>query len=214
MNKKWLVIGGIAALAIIIVLYVIGKMSSLQQEGVRMETQLNAQYVSNQNELSTYTSTFYETIGVANLKSDKMDQIITDAVKGRYEGHTSARPGQGQLFSAISEAYPNLDLNVYDKIVEQIKAGRESYKQQQNKLLGMIATYDNWRASGLFQPAFIRFLGFPSDHLEARIGKDVKHGKDALEQMKLIVTTSSTQNAYETGTQDPLTVPGANPKKN
>jgi len=214
MDQKKLIIGGGIALFLIAIL--IGsciQMNSLQQEGVQRETELNQQYLTAQNELSTYTSTFYETIGVANLKSDKMDQIITDAVKGRYDSQGSAQPDRAQLFSAIKEAYPSLDLSIYDKIVDQIRAGRKAFQAQQDKLIDMLRAYDNWRASGLFQPWFIRHLGFPSEHLEARIGKDVKHGADARDQMWLIVTTSDTKRAYETGTQDPLAVPGANPGK-
>ncbi len=182
--------------------------NSIQREGVAMETQLNSQYLDNQNELSSYVSKFYETIGVANLKSDKMDQILTDAVKGRYEGKTSAQPGQGQLFSAISEAYPQIDLTIYDKIVELISQGREAYKQKQTKLLGMLAKYDNW-CKRQDIPHKWMVGGYPTSALEARIGTSVKRGVDARDQMYLIVTTKGTQDAYNTGTQDPLSVPGA-----
>jgi hypothetical protein len=184
------------------------KFNALQMQGVDYETQLNAQYLDNQNELSAYKSTIYEQAGIANLKSDKLDQIITDAVKGRYEGKTSAQVGQGQLFSAITEAYPNLDLNVYDKIVEQIAKGREGYKNKQTKLLGMLQTYDKWRSSGIIQSRLISLAGFPSNTLEARIGTSVKRGADARDQMYLIVLTSDTKKAYETGVDDPMTFPG------
>src|SRR5262249_47679195 len=127
--KKLIVIGVLAAVFVgLIGIY--NYANSLQQEGVARETELTAQYLDNQNELSTYISKFYETIGVANLKSDKMDKILLDAVKGRYEGHTSAQPGQGQLFSAIQEAYPTVNLDIYDRILDQISAGRDAYKQK------------------------------------------------------------------------------------
>jgi len=198
-----LIIGGICLL-----LYY----NSIQRQGVTFETQLNSQYLDNQNELSTYISKFYETIGVANLKSDKMDQILLDAVKGRYDGKTAAQPGQGQLFSAISEAYPQIDLTIYDKIVELINQGREAYKQKQTKLLGMLANYDNW-CKRKDIPHVWMVGGFPSNALEARIGTSVKRGADAREQMFLIVTTKGTQEAYTTGTMDPLQVPGGNKAK-
>ena len=213
MNKGLIIGGAVVGLILIVILSFVGCASSAKSAGVRMETSLNAQYLDNQNELSTYTSTFYETIGVANLKSDKMDKILTDAVKGRYEGHTSAQPGQGQLFSAINEAYPNLDLKVYDKIVDFIKSGRETYKQKQSKLLDMLRAYDTWRNEGLIRPSLIRMLGFPSQNLEARIGTTVKRGEEARNQMYLIVLTDSTVDAYQTGRQNPLPIPGATPEK-
>lgn len=187
--------------------------NGLQQEGVARETELNAQYLDNQNELSAYISKFYETIGVANLKSDKMDQILLDAVKGRYEGHTSAQPGQGQLFSAIQEAYPNVDLSIYDRILDQINSGRDAYKQKQSKLLDMLRSYDKWRESGLVQSRIIAMMGVPSERLEARIGTTVKRGRDARDQMYLIVLTKSTTDAYQSGQLDPLSVPGGKSDK-
>src|SRR5262245_44510450 len=69
MNKGLIIGGAVVGLLLIIIIGFVGCASSAKTDGVRMETSLNAQYLDNQNELSTYTSTFYETIGVANLKS-------------------------------------------------------------------------------------------------------------------------------------------------
>ncbi len=212
MNTKLILIGA----ALIALLFagcgLYGYANSLQQEGVARENELNAQYQSNQLELDTYITKFHETIGVANLKSQQMDQILTDAVKGRYEGHTSAQPGQGQLFSAIKEAYPQLDLSLYDRILDIISAGRESYKQKQTKLLDMLRSYDTWRQSGIVRSRLLKG-SFPSDSLTARIGTDVKHGQSALDQMYLIVLTTSTTDAYKSGHMEPLEVPGLKPTK-
>lgn len=208
--RPWMfVVGGIMLALTLGVFSIYNMFNTIQMEGVDRETALTAQYLDNQNELSSYVSGFYEQIGVANLKSDKMDQILLDAVKGRYDGHTSAQPGQGQLFSAISEAYPDLaGLNIYDKIVDYVKAGRESYKQKQSKLLGMLQQYDKWRESGIIQSRLIKLAGFPSHALRAQIGTSASFGEAALNQMYVIVLTSDTIKAYQTGVQDPLPVPG------
>lgn len=188
-----------------------GYANGINSDGVKMESSLNAQYLDNQNELSSYKTSFYEQIGVANLKSDKMDQIIEDAVKGRYDGKMAPGTG-GAMFSAITEAYPNVNLDIYDKIVDFIRASREAYKQKQSKLIDMLRAYDNWRRDGLVRKHFVRMMGFPSDGLEARIGKTVTRGQAALDQMWTIVTTDDTKKAYETGTDAPLTVPGGKNK--
>ena len=104
--KALIISGAILGALVLGAIGIYGYANGLQKEGVARETELNAQYLDNQNELSTYISKFYETVGIANLKSDKMDQILLDAVKGRYEGHTSAQVGQGQLFSAINFTRP------------------------------------------------------------------------------------------------------------
>ncbi len=212
--KTLIIVGAIVAALFLSAIGLYSYANGLQTEGVARETELNAQYLDNQNELSTYISKFYETIGVANLKSDKMDQILTDAVKGRYDGQaSSAKTGQGQLFSAIKEAYPNIDLSIYDRILDQIAAGRDAYKAKQSKLLDMLRGYDKWRETGLVQSRIIAAMGVPSNHLEARIGTSVKHGSDAREQMYLIVLTQSTTDAYNSGHLDPLTIPGAKTDK-
>jgi hypothetical protein len=210
--KTLIIVGAILGALVLGAIGIYGYANSLQMEGVARETELNAQYLDNQNELSTYISKFYETVGIANLKSDKMDQILTDAVKGRYEGHTSAQVGQGQLFSAIKEAYPNIDLSHYDRILDLINSGRDAYKQKQSKLLDMLRSYDKWRESGIFQ-SMVLGKYFPSNHLEARIGTSIKHGAEARDQMYLIVLTQSTTDAYNSGHLDPLSIPGAKTDK-
>ena len=204
--KKGLIITGI----VFAVLFAIGfgfysYINGVRNDGIRQETALNAQYLANQNELSSYQAGFYEKLGVANIKSDKMNKIIADAVKGRYDG--DMKPGTGgALFSAIQEAYPEIgdNLDLYDDIVEYVGAKREAYKQQQNKLLDMLRAYDTWRQEGLVQSTVIRTIGFPSQSLEARIGTSVKRGWEARDQMFLIVLTEDANKAYETGVDSPL----------
>ena len=185
-----------------------GFVNSTRNEGIGLETQLNAQYLANQNELSTFVSSFYEQVGVANLKSAKMDEIITDAVKGRYEG--DAFSADGAFFAAVSEAYPDLgNLNLYDRIVDYIQAQREGYRGIQDKLLDMLQSYDAWRQAGLVQSWIVEsLLEIPSERLEARIGDDVVRGRDARERMFRIVLASQARDAYESGTFEPLALPG------
>jgi len=189
-----------------------GYVNSTRSEGIKLETSLSAQYLDNQNELSSFKASFYEQIGVANLKSDKLDQIIEDAVKGRYEGKMQPGTG-GSMFSAITEAYPDLkgQLDLYDRIVDFVRAGREAYKQKQSKLIDMLRAYDLWRQDGLVKSFFLGKF-FPSDALKARIGANVKSGPQALEQMYIIVLTSDTKQAFETGVDAPMQVPGTEKK--
>jgi hypothetical protein len=70
----------------------------------------------------------------------------------------------------------------------------------------MIREYDTWRRSGLIHKQLVNMSGFPSEDLRAQIGTKAVTGQLALEQMRLIVTTSSTQQAYTTGTMEPMTV--------
>ena len=202
----WMVAIGATLLAFVLFIVVLfGTVNSYNQKAVRMETALSAQYQANQNELSKFVSSFYETMGIADRKSQQLNTILTDALKGRYEGKTSAQPGQGQLFSAIVEAYPDLSgLNTYDKVVDLVVSGRQSYANKQDKLLDMLRSYNSWRNESLFRKPVLNMMGVPTDSLVARVGNHRSTGEAALEKMHLIVLTSQAQDAYENGTMDPL----------
>lgn len=196
------IIGGLAIAAIGGYAYVNG----LRTTRVNYETQLSAQYQSNQNYLSEYISGFHESIGVAKFKTEKMEKILTEAVKGRYgEDGFSA---DGAFFAAVSEAYPDLaGLDIFDQIVDYVKAKREGYRMIQDKLLDMLRSYDNWRKDGIIQSKIIAgILGVPTNDLEARIGANKITGQAALDKMYQIVLTQGAIDAYENGTMEPLQV--------
>ncbi len=190
------------------------KVNALNTESVNQETALNQHYQSDQLELDTYVKTIKESVGIANVKSDKLDQILRDAVSGRYgDTKDGVRNGQGGAFmSAIVEAYPDIkgQLDIYDRIVDKVFAGREGFKAKQNSMLASIAKYEAWTHTGLVQSFIIKnVIGCPTDLLEARVGTNVKHGRAALDQMKLVVTSGSTNDAFNSGKDDAIEIPGA-----
>lgn len=200
----------IATIVVILVVLVggcslYGYTNNVRNEAVRREAALTAQYLDNQNQLSSYISGFYESVGVANLKSDKLDQILVDAVKGRYD--EGGFGGKGGLLNAITEAYPQIDLTIYDKIVDYVSAGREAYKAVQSKLLDQLRNYDTWRQTGFVRSMLVSGpLHVPTDRLEARVGEKVYKGNEARDKMYQIVLVSGATRAYETGTMEPLNV--------
>ena len=210
-NRGGLTVGVLVALLIGGGLFVgglslYGYANSTRNEAVTREIQLSAQYLSNQNYLSSYISTFYEQVGIANLKSQKMDEILIDAAKGRY-GENGIEGGS--LMVAIAEAYPDVkSLDIYDKIMTTISSGREGYRAIQDKLLDQLRAYDTWRAQGILRSWALGSF-FPSNNLKARIGDTELIGGEALKKMYQIVLASQAKDAYEKGTMDPLTVPGS-----
>lgn len=215
--KKSLIITIVVAVALLIggaSFY--GYYNSLNTERVDHETTLSATYQSNQLELDTYVKTIKEAVGIANVKSDKIDQILRDAVSGRYgdsrENLDGSKPvnGQGGSFiSAIVEAYPDLkgQLDSYDRIIDKVFAGREAFKNKQDNLLDRVRAYEKWMNTGLVQSYIIQnMIGCPTKLLEARVGTSVKHGQEALDQIKLVVTSSSTGDAFNTGKEDGVSI--------
>ncbi len=200
---------GLIALIVVVAIAVFGglglysKINSEYNAGMSMEVALSARYQNNQNQLDASTKKIIESVGIANLKSDKMRQIISDAVKGRYEGKAQQPGTGGAMFSAIKEAYPELDLKVYDKIVDLIATEREAFKQAQSGLLKALQDYKTWKNTDIIRQWFVAKY-FPSSNLEARIGTKVVTGAAALEQMQLLVTSQGTDDAFNTGKQEPL----------
>jgi hypothetical protein len=200
-------------LGLVIIIALLGSLVSgyfylngVRNTAVGYETRLSAQYLDNQNHLSAFISGFYEMVGVANLKSDKLDKILVDAVKGRYD--KGGFGAGGSLFNAIHEAYPDLSgLNVYDKVADYIAAQRESYRAIQSKLLDMLRGFDNWRQLGFLRSFVVEsVLGVPSKRLSAKVGDQALHGEDALKKMYQIVLTEDAVKAYQSGRMAPLSV--------
>lgn len=199
-----LVASGLVAALVLIAFFV--ALNGNQKTMVSKEQALSAQYQDNQNELSTYVSTIKESLGVADRNTEALDQVLSDAIKGRYDGETTAEPGTGQLFSAIVEAYPDLQgvSLPYAKVQDAIFSGRQAYKNTQTKLLDMLRDYETWKNSGFIHSKLVAMVGAPSDNLRAQIGTAVSRGQDALDQMYIIVLAGEAQDAYTSGTMDPM----------
>jgi hypothetical protein len=182
--------------------------NNIWNQGLAHERRLTSQYLDNQNYLSAYISGFYEQIGVVQAQSDVLDQILLDAVKGRYDDGGFAV--DSPMFAAIVEAYPEAGvaelMENWGKVQDYVSAGRESYRATQSKLLDQLRVYDTWRQRGLIRRAIVRMLGFPSENLEARVGEMVLSGEMARMKMYQVVLTSKALKAYETGVMDPLQV--------
>ena len=207
-NKGIVTIAGVVVVALVAVMGIYGYLNGLRNEGIRREAALVAQYQDNQNELSNYIVSFKESLGIAEQGADKIDQILLDAVKGRYDG--AMEPGTGgEMFSAISEAYPDLTATTesYAKVQDLVVSGRAAYKNKQSLLLDKIRSYETWKESGFIQSSAINALGFPSDRMEVRIGERTLTGDAALNEMKSLVLVSDAVKSYETHTTEPLITP-------
>lgn len=194
----------VAAIALLVAFY--PYYNQLRKDTIRFETQISAQFLSNQNELGTYVSSFYEQVGIADRKSEQLDEIISSAVQGRYgEDGFSA---DGAFFSAVSEAYPDLDLSLYDDIASYVRAARIDYRDIQNKLLDQVRVYKNWLQDDVIRSFVLdAFVQAPTENLRAQVGSDIVIGEDALAIINTPIVPESVNEAYEDGVLEPLTVP-------
>lgn len=184
--------------------------ASLKNEAVQMETTLTSLYKANQLEQDSYVKSILEGTELANLKLDQMAHVLRDAVNGRYGDKKEEI--QGPFVSAVVEAYPELkgQLDVYDKLVLKVFAGRERFKNKQLYLYEQIRSYKRWLYSDPARSWVLRqVVGVPTGLLQANTGKGrTASGADALELMELVVTSKATNEAFETGEEPGITVPG------
>ncbi|MDX1535813.1 MAG: hypothetical protein R3346_03575 [Candidatus Spechtbacterales bacterium] len=211
-KQRWVAIVSVVLVGVLVViLSLYGWVNGVRNTAISFERQLTSQYLSNQNNLSAYISGFYEQVSVAETQSDVLNDILLDAVKGRYDSEQGGFDVDSALFSAVVEAYPEASaqelLANWGKIQDYITAGRESYKNVQDMLLDQLRAYDTWREQGFVRSIVVSSLGFPSHRLEARVGDNTYYGLQARDRMYRIVLTSDALRAYEEGTMDPLEVP-------
>lgn len=209
-TAKWITPGRVILVALIVGgFWLYGYLNEVRNVAVVQQNGLNGQYKQNQSYLAAYESGFFELLGVANVKSDKINKILLDSVTGRYKDNSSAKPGSGMLFSAIQEAYPDLDMKMYDKAGDYVIAKRAGYDGLQVALTSRIQSFDIWRQSDFIQSLLIKYvLGVPNRDLIACAGpNDCKYGEEALERMRNIVLTEGTEKAYSTSKMAPLVAP-------
>ena len=202
LKKNWLLLAAAGVVVVLLIIFFSIKVH-ITNAGNTKEQDLNAQYNTNIGQLSNCITQIRETAGVAKGQTAAFDEIMLDAVKGRYDQGSTAQVGQGALFSAIHEAYPDLTQlgKTFDNVMTVVRGCRQDYQDDQAKLQDMIAKFEQWR-TGHF---WVRHLGggFPNDNLIAQKGSEVLHGKDALDQMRVIVVVSDATNAYQTGELTP-----------
>ncbi len=206
--KKFIIIGVIAAL-VLGIFGVINTYTNIRNEGTRTELSITAKYKAMQASYGQDRLAFTDQIGIAREKRDAMDKILTDAVSGRYNKPGSPQVDNGKLFSAITEAYPDLaGLNIYDKIADFVTKMRSKFAQDQAQIAEMIKDYNTWRQTGSFlHPTLVGWAGFPSDALEMQANGNVYRGKDALDRMSRPIIGSDTGQIFDTGVDQPAITP-------
>ncbi len=198
----------IVAVLIIFLFGGYAKVNGFRGQVIAAETRLSADYQNDQNQLSSYVLGFAEQVGIADREAQQLRRVLTDAVKGRYDGKMSAAQlAQGTLFSAISEAYPNVDLTTYNDIVGYIQVSREAFRAKQEALLSRVADYEVLVHGDLVNSVLAGILRLPTHNLRAAIGNDVVFGEAALARIKTIVIDTTTSETFGSGTMKPLSAP-------
>jgi len=164
-------LGSFVLVTIIAVFSVIG----VNNDCVRMEAGIKAQYKQNQNNYDNMWKKFKEATQVNSMYTDDLKKVYDSAIQGRYAKSSNV------MMNWIKEHNPNFDASMYKNLQVMIESGRNTFESNQKMLLDKKRLYETSFQS--FPNVFVaRVLGFPKIDLD-------KYD---------IVTSEQTVDAFET----------------
>lgn len=178
-SKTLLVAGGCGLLTI---LSAVACVSSSNNDCVRQESGLEAQWNQNKNNYANYFNKLKETASVPEMYAVDLQKTYVAALQGRY-----GSDGSKAVFQFIQEHNPNFDSKLYTQIQQIIEAGRNSFEADQKMLLDKRRVYE------------ITLHSFPNNVIVGILG----YPKVDLKKYDP-VTNAETENAFRTHEAGPI----------
>lgn len=190
--KAFAIVGGLA----LIVLAAVGiSYISAANYGNSAQVRIHTMYENNQNILASYGQKVAEAVGVTEIATDQMNDLITGANESRY-----GVEGAQATVLAVQEAFPNLDSTQYVQIQRIIEAGRNDFQREQTKLVDAKRSYIDSLGS-VVRGSFLSMAGYPTINVGYPLGTQDDYP---------IISTKRASKAFETGVECGNAVTAAN----
>lgn len=174
MNKSTIVTIGVVVMIAIAALTLFGAYASYSNKEVRLKNQILAKKRANQSDYDAVWKIIQQQAGVADKYEEGFKSVFTQMTDSRY-GNDS-----GLLAKFVTESNPNFSTKLLEQLNNSIESQRVSFSTRQKELADLKAAHDSL------------LEGVPSGWF---VG-----GRPPVEIV--IVTSSRTDKAFETGKDD------------
>lgn len=181
MNKGCIVALGVVGIVIIFLFVTVGITIGYFNQEVGLRTTIEQKQVDNKNEFDNMAKKISQ---VAQVSQKQLE-----ALKDIFNSYAQARTGDGDggsIMKWVQESVPNVDTSTMNNLQNIIVGSRDSFTMRQKELLDLKREHDKLLRT------------FPSNFILGMFGKkpiDV-----------VIVTSSKTEKAFETGKDDDIDV--------